>query len=52
MAIAIKSIPLLKDEVAQAFVHNAEAASVKKGTVNFSAQVSVANKILEKAKAK
>jgi hypothetical protein len=52
MAIAIKNIPTLKDRAAKMFVKNAESASKKKGSVNFSKQVSSANKILQKAKMK
>lgn len=49
MAIAIKSVPTLKNKVATKFVKNAELASKKRGTVNFSKQVKAANQILEKA---
>lgn len=52
MAIAIKSIPVLKDSVAKNFARNAESASKNKGSVNFSSQVSAAKKILDKAKLK
>lgn len=52
MAIAIKSIPILTDRAAQSFVRNADSASQKRGSVNFTKQVSSANKILEKAKMK
>jgi len=51
MAIAIKSIPVLKDKVAAAFIANADLNySKKKSTVDFSKQVAKANKILAKAK--
>lgn len=49
MAIAIKSVPTLKDNVATLFVKNAKSASEKRGTVNFSKQIKTANKILQKA---
>jgi len=49
MAIAIKSIPTLKDKVAEIFIKNAEASLTKKDSVNFSKQVKSANKILSKA---
>ena len=52
MAIAIKSIPILTDKIAQNFVRSADNATKKRGSVNFSKQVSSANKILEKAKLK
>lgn len=50
MAIAIKSIPILKDELAKKFNESAQASLSKKGSVNFSAQVATASKILAKAK--
>lgn len=52
MAIAIKSIPVLRDSNAKAFVQKADTASKKTVAVNFSSQVKSANKILEKAKMK
>lgn len=52
MAIAIKSIPTLKNDAAKAFVQNAEAATSKRSTVNFSKQVSSTRAILKKAKTK
>jgi hypothetical protein len=52
MAIAIKSIPILKKNVAKSFVRSADNASNQKGSVNFSVQVTAAQKILEKAKLK
>lgn len=52
MAIAIKSIPTLKNDAAKAFVQNAEAASSKRATVNFSKQVASTRTILKKAKMK
>lgn len=52
MAIAIKSIPVLKDANAKSFVTKANIASQKTVVVNFSSQVKSASKILEKAKMK
>ncbi len=52
MALAIKSIPVLKAEVATSFVRNAVAQSAKKSTVDFSKQAIQASKILAKAKLK
>lgn len=52
MALAIKSIPVLKAEVATSFVRKATAQSVKKATVDFSKQSVQASKILAKAKLK
>jgi len=50
MAIAIKSIPTLTEKVAKTFIRKADAETKKRGSVDFSKQVSSANKILEKAK--
>jgi len=50
MAIAIKSIPVLRDKVAQAFTCSVTVNTAKKSSVDFSKQVSVAAKILAKAK--
>ena len=51
MATAIKSIPVLTDKVADAFIANADRNyAEKKATVDFSKQVEKANKILSKAK--
>lgn len=50
MAIAIKSIPVLKDEAARAFTSAVTINTSKKSSVDFSKQVSVATKILAKAK--
>ena len=50
MAIAIKSIPTLTEKVAKTFILKADAETKKRGSVDFSKQVSSANKILEKAK--
>lgn len=52
MALAIKSIPILKAQVASKFVINATAQSAKKATVDFSKQSVQASKILAKAKLK
>ena len=52
MAQAIKSIPVLRTEVATSFVRNASAQSAKKATVDFSKQSVRAIRILEKAKLK
>lgn len=52
MAIAIKSIPTLKNDAAKAFVQNAEAAVSKRATVNFSKQIASTRSILQKAKMK
>lgn len=50
MAIAIKSIPVLKDEATRAFTSAVTENTSKKSSVDFSKQVSVATKILAKAK--
>lgn len=50
MAIAIKSIPTLKNIDAKAFIRKANAKSKKRATVDFSRQVVASNAILEKAK--
>jgi hypothetical protein len=52
MAITIKSIPVLKNEVAQKFVEKADRNYTQKASVDFSKQVSIANKILSKANLK
>jgi hypothetical protein len=52
MAIPIKVVPVLKGKAARDFVLKADAAVSKKGTIDFSKQVSIANRILEKAKMK
>ncbi|MHA8104824.1 hypothetical protein [Aquirufa nivalisilvae] len=49
MAIAIKSVPILKDKVARKFVNNAEKALKLRGTVDFTKQVEITNRILAKA---
>lgn len=52
MAIPIKVVPVLKGKAASDFILKADAALSKQGTIDFSKQVSIANKILEKAKMK
>lgn len=49
MAIAIKSIPVLNDKVARAFIRKADANLAKKATIDFSKQVAIATEILRKA---
>ena len=49
MAIAIKSVPTLKNKVATKFVKNAESASKNRGSVDFSKEIKAANQILKKA---
>tara|TARA_R110002167_G_scaffold360062_3_gene577488 strand:- start:13449 stop:13604 length:156 start_codon:yes stop_codon:yes gene_type:complete len=50
MAIAIKSIPVLKDKAAVHFTTKVAENSAKKSSIDFSKQSSVASKILAKAK--
>lgn len=50
MAIAIKSIPVLRDKAAKVFTLTVNANSAKRSSVDFSKQVSTASKILAKAK--
>ena len=50
MAIAIKSIPVLRDKAAQAFTSSVTVNTAKKSSVDFSKQANVASKILAKAK--
>lgn len=50
MAIAIKTIPVLRDKVASAFVAKANQNSSKKEKIDFSKQTSIASKILSKSK--
>ncbi len=50
MAIAIKSVPILKKRAAADFNSSANDALSKKSTVNFSKQIAVSSKILAKAK--
>lgn len=49
MAIAIKSTPVLSDKVAKDFVTKAANNESKKGSIDFSKQVSIAQQILKKA---
>ena len=49
MAIAIKSIPVLRDKVAQAFNATVKSNTAKRSTIDFSKQANVASKILAKA---
>ena len=50
MAIAIKSVPVLKEDVAVRFNSNAQNYIAKKSTVKFSKQIAISSKILAKAK--
>lgn len=50
MAIAIKSIPVLRQEAAKAFLDRITGNTAKKSSVDFSKQSQVASKILAKAK--
>ncbi len=50
MAIAIKSVPVLKESVATKFDIRAKLAVAKKSTIKFSKQVEISSKILAKAK--
>jgi len=50
MAIAIKSIPVLKEKPADEFNRSAEASIAKKSTVKFAKQIAATSKILAKAK--
>ena len=50
MAIAIKSIPMLKTEAAVRFNNNVKNAILKKTPVNFSKEIAVSEKILAKSK--
>lgn len=50
MAIAIKSIPVLKDKVAKTFTEKVKVNTAKKSTIDFSKQLNVTSKILAKAK--
>jgi len=52
MAIAIKSIPVLKSEAAEAFEKKVYANNDKRATIDFSRQINQAAKILAKAKIK
>ena len=50
MALEIKTIPVLKGDVAKAFIEKAEANMSKKATVDFRKQAESARAILKKAK--
>ena len=50
MALAIKTVPVLKGKPAERFVKNAQESYAKKGTVDFSKEASNAKKILATAK--
>ena len=50
MAIYIKAIPTLKGEVAERFNEQASEAEVNRGSIDFSAQVEKARRILAEAK--
>ena len=50
MAIAIKSIPTLKDKEAAAFVKKAEEAAANRGAIDFTKQIKDAQAILAKSK--
>ncbi len=50
MAIAIKSIPVLKDKAAVHFTSKMAENSAKKSSVDFSKHTSIAAKILAKSK--
>lgn len=50
MAIAIKSIPVLKDKAAVHFTSKVAENSARRSSIDFSKQSSVASKILAKAK--
>lgn len=50
MASKIKSIPVLKDKVAQDFTAIITANITKKESIDFSKQVLIASEILKKAK--
>jgi hypothetical protein len=52
MALAIKSIPVLRDSSANEFVKKADKKLESKVAINFSKQVQSANRILVKAKMK
>lgn len=52
MAIAIKSIPVLKQRTAKSFVKKANDSLSRRASVDFSKQLESAKRILEKAKMK
>lgn len=49
MAIAIKSIPVLREKEAKAFIKKIDVTTSKRASVNFSKQVQAADAILKKA---
>lgn len=50
MAVAIKSVPVLKNDPAVSFNSRADAVTEQKGSIKFSKQIHTASKILAKAK--
>ena len=50
MAIAIKSIPILKDKAAVIFNEKVAVSTAMKSSVNFSKQTAISARILAKAK--
>lgn len=50
MTIPIRSVPILKGNVATSFIKKADANLIKKSTIDFSKEVSISNKILNKTK--
>lgn len=50
MAIAIKSVPVLKMSAAVKFNSNAQVSIAKKSSIKFSKQIAVSSVILAKAK--
>jgi hypothetical protein len=50
MAIAIKSIPVLKDKAAESFTKKVTENTARKSSVDFSKQISISAKILAKSK--
>ncbi|MFT4153954.1 hypothetical protein [Parafilimonas sp.] len=52
MAIAIKTVPVLKDKVSETFNRKAIASAAKKATVKFTKEISISSKILAKAELK
>lgn len=49
MAIAIKSIPVLKEEVAQDFNTKVSENNARRASIDFTKQSSIASRILAKA---
>lgn len=50
MAINIKSIPVLKEKAARDFSRKIASTTLQKSSVNFSKEIAVSDKILQKAK--